>query len=67
MPDQAVLYLPQDRRLALARQSVLPERTHGAALFADIAGFTPLTEGLVRLMNFASSNVLDPRGGTGVG
>ena len=37
-------YLPMDRRQALARGGVLPEHSVGAALFADIAGFTPLTE-----------------------
>src|SRR5689334_19625562 len=41
-------YLPQDRRLALAHDGLLPERVSGAALFADISGFTPLTEALAR-------------------
>ncbi len=41
-------YLPQDRLQALARGLSLPERTHGAALFADIAGFTALTESLTQ-------------------
>ncbi|MBK8932284.1 MAG: AAA family ATPase [Chloroflexi bacterium] len=36
-------FLPIDRRLALAAGSDLPDRTNGAALFADISGFTPLT------------------------
>ena len=40
-------YIPIDRRLALAQKEALPERTHGTALFADISGFTPLTEALV--------------------
>ncbi|MFO1413890.1 MAG: tetratricopeptide repeat protein [Burkholderiales bacterium] len=44
MPLQT--YLPQDRLRALARRETLPDRTHGAALFADISGFTALTEGL---------------------
>jgi class 3 adenylate cyclase len=39
-------YLPQDRLRALARGETLPDRTAGAALFADISGFTPLTEAL---------------------
>lgn len=39
-------YLPQDRRRALARGESLPNRTTGAALFADISGFTALTEQL---------------------
>ena len=38
-------YLPMDRRHALADGRALPEHTHGAALFADISGFTPLTLG----------------------
>ena len=37
-----------DRRLALAEGNSLPDRVHGAALFADISGFTPLTEALAR-------------------
>jgi len=43
-------YLPQDRRAALALGQALPERTTGAALFADISGFTPLTEALTNLL-----------------
>jgi class 3 adenylate cyclase len=43
-----VVYLPMDRRHALATGTPLPERTQGAALFADISGFTPLTEVLTR-------------------
>ena len=37
-----------DRRQAIAYGRQLPERTQGAALFADISGFTPLTEMLAR-------------------
>jgi hypothetical protein len=37
-----------DRRQAMARGKDLPDRARGAALFADISGFTPLTEALVR-------------------
>lgn len=40
-------YLPADRLQALARGEQLPDRVVGAALFADISGFTPLTEALV--------------------
>jgi len=40
-------YIPTDRRYALVHGSALPDRTTGAALFADISGFTPLTEALV--------------------
>lgn len=39
-------YLPQDRRRALSRGETLPDRTTGSALFADISGFTSLTETL---------------------
>ena len=39
-------YLPQDRRRTLARGDYLPDRTTGTALFADISGFTALTEQL---------------------
>jgi adenylate cyclase len=35
-----------DRRQAIAQARTLPERSRGAALFADISGFTPLTEAL---------------------
>ncbi len=41
-------YIPADRREALGRKAALPDRTRGAALFADISGFTPLTEALSR-------------------
>ena len=42
------IYLPIDRRHALARGESLPDQTIGAALFADISGFTPITEALAR-------------------
>ncbi len=41
--EDLAVYLPIDRRRALARGATLPDRTRGAALFADISGFTPLT------------------------
>jgi class 3 adenylate cyclase len=44
--DILAAYLPQDRAHALAYGPDLPERTSGAALFADISGFTPLTAAL---------------------
>jgi class 3 adenylate cyclase len=50
MDSSLAAYLPQDRRQALARGADLPERTTGAALFADISGFTPLTEALDRAL-----------------
>jgi adenylate cyclase len=40
-------YIPEDRRLALAQGIELPENAWGAALFADVSGFTPLTEALL--------------------
>ena len=40
-------YLPQDRRASLATGAPLPDPAQGAALLADIAGFTPLTTSLV--------------------
>ena len=42
------VYIPMDRRLALAEGRTLSDRTQGTALFADISGFTPLTEALAR-------------------
>jgi class 3 adenylate cyclase len=39
-------FLSQDRLRALARDESLPDRTNGSALFADISGFTHLTEAL---------------------
>ena len=39
-------YIPGDRRRALATGTPMPDRVRGAALFADISGFTPLTETL---------------------
>ncbi len=44
--DSLSAYLPPDRLHALARGETLPDRTTGSALFADISGFTPLTEAL---------------------
>ncbi len=40
-------YIAMDRRRAIATGAPLPDRTHGAAFFADISGFTPLTEALL--------------------
>ena len=44
--DNPEAYIPRDRRRALAAGVELPDRVHGAALFADISGFTALTEAL---------------------
>ena len=41
-------YLPGDRRRALAAGRELPDHVRGAAIFADISGFTRLTEELAR-------------------
>jgi predicted ATPase/class 3 adenylate cyclase len=41
-------YMPMDRRQALLKGNVLPTRARGSALFADISGFTPLTNALVQ-------------------
>ncbi len=43
---ESLVFLPMDRRQALARGQGLPEHQQGAALFTDISGFTPLTEAL---------------------
>ena len=39
-------YIPGDRRRALVAGIAMPDRVRGSALFADISGFTPLTEAL---------------------
>ncbi len=48
MAESAAVYIPIDRRHALVAGRPLPRRAQGAALFADISGFTPLTELLAR-------------------
>ncbi len=48
--EQTSVYIPIDRRHALAQGKLLPERTAGAALFADISGFTPLTDALTKAL-----------------
>ena len=45
---QLSAHLPQDRLHALVQGASLPDRTNGTALFADISGFTSLTETLVK-------------------
>lgn len=37
------VFIPEDRRQALAWGHALPTRTHGAVMFADVSGFTRLT------------------------
>jgi class 3 adenylate cyclase/tetratricopeptide (TPR) repeat protein len=44
--DPPWAYIPRDRRRALASGRALPTRVTGSALFADISGFTPVTEAL---------------------
>ena len=44
--DNPEAYIPGDRRRALASGVEMPDRLEGSALFADISGFTPLTEAL---------------------
>jgi class 3 adenylate cyclase/tetratricopeptide (TPR) repeat protein len=46
MIESLATYIPQDRRRALAQGRGLPEQTSGAALLADISGFSRLTEAL---------------------
>jgi adenylate cyclase len=48
LPESLAPYIPIDRLLALARGQELPDRANGAVLFADISGFTPLTEALAQ-------------------
>jgi class 3 adenylate cyclase len=48
MKEKLVVYIPMDRRHAMARVGTLKDRAAGAALFADISGFTTLAETLVR-------------------
>ncbi|MGB8644479.1 MAG: response regulator [Anaerolineae bacterium] len=52
------VYLPMDRRQALAFGVELPARARGAALLADISGFTPLTDALVREMGVQGAEEL---------
>jgi class 3 adenylate cyclase/tetratricopeptide (TPR) repeat protein len=46
LADNVEVYIPGDRRRALAAGEPLPDRVLGSAIFADISGFTPLTEAL---------------------
>jgi class 3 adenylate cyclase len=39
-------FIPIDRYYALTEKRELPDRPQGTALFADISGFTPITESL---------------------
>ncbi len=44
--ETVAIYIPMDRRQAMAHGKHLPEYAQGAALFADVSGFTALTESL---------------------
>ncbi len=46
--NPAEAYIPIDRRQALATGVALPAQSHGATLFVDISGFTPLTGALLQ-------------------
>lgn len=48
MEEPLEVYIPMDRRQAMARGEFLPDRAAGAALVADISGFTALTEALIQ-------------------
>lgn len=48
--ESPIVYIPIDRRHALAAGKTLPDRAEGSALFADISGFVPLTEELTRAL-----------------
>ncbi len=50
MMESPAAYIPVDRRLAIAHGQELPGHAFGSTLFADISGFTPLTEALVRAL-----------------
>ncbi|MBE2270387.1 MAG: tetratricopeptide repeat protein [Anaerolinea sp.] len=48
--DSILTYIPVDRRHSLAAGIPLPREVTGSVLFADISGFTPLTESLTRTL-----------------
>ena len=48
--ERADAHLPRDRRRSIADGRDLPEHVQGAALFADVSGFTPLTEAMARVL-----------------
>ncbi|MDM8532793.1 tetratricopeptide repeat protein [Anaerolineales bacterium HSG25] len=51
-PPKTLAYLPIDRRV----EKVLPRETWGTALFADVSGFTPLTETLIKQHDIRRGN-----------
>jgi len=46
--EDAQAYIAGDRRRALASGAAMADRVSGSAIFADISGFTPLTEALAK-------------------
>jgi adenylate cyclase len=46
--DSLLSFLPIDRRHSLAYDVAIPRKAMGSVFFADISGFTPLTEALAR-------------------
>lgn len=48
--EATTAYIARDRHEAMATGMDLPVQSHGSALFADISGFTPLTEALTRAL-----------------
>lgn len=48
--DAHLAYIPKDRQKSLHANNPLPEQARGTALFADISGFTPLTEKLTKAL-----------------
>jgi len=48
LTSRLLSYVPMDRRQALTQKSALPAEASGAAIFADISGFTHLADVLVR-------------------
>ncbi|MCK6628716.1 MAG: tetratricopeptide repeat protein [Anaerolineae bacterium] len=46
--ESKTAYIPMDRCLSLSTGVSLPDRTQGSALFADVSGFTPLTEAMLK-------------------
>lgn len=50
MGQVGAAYLPTDRYFSLLKGQPLPDQARGAVLFADISGFTPLTEAYSRLL-----------------
>ncbi|MDM8526904.1 tetratricopeptide repeat protein [Anaerolineales bacterium HSG24] len=53
-PAKTLSYLPIDRRV----EKTLPRGTWGTALFADVSGFTPLTELLIQQYDIRRGNDL---------